>query len=446
MQADLLIKNGRIIDPSQDMDEVGDILITGTSIVYTGNIEKSGTTRYKTVLDATGFIVCPGFIDMHCHLRDPGFEDKETIFTGSRAAAAGGFTTICCMPNTNPPLDNRGAIDYIRQKAEKESVVRVLPVGCITKGRQGTSLVEMVELAEAGVVGFSDDGDSVPGSRIMMLALEYCRATGLPVIEHCEDKELSDGGAMNEGWVSTYMGIKGIPAAAEDIIVTRDIALAGRTGAKLHIAHVTTSGAVEIIRRAKEKGVNITAEATPHHLLLTEESVMGSSPEGGELMYDTNAKVNPPLRTQKDREALLLGLQDGTIDVIATDHAPHTITDKLCEFEQASFGISGFETTLGCLMKLVHERQLELTTLISRLTVEPAKIIGSESGTLRAGSPADITIFDPDKEWIVDAAHFISKGKNTPFQGSTFKGRVMGTIVDGKMVYLDDSIKITETI
>jgi dihydroorotase len=251
---------------------------------------------------------------------------------------------------------------------------------------------------------------------------------------------------MNEGWVSTYMGIKGIPAAAEDIIVTRDIALAGRTGAKLHIAHVTTSGAVEIIRRAKGKGINVTAEATPHHLLLTEESVMGASPEGGGLMYDTNAKVNPPLRTRKDREALLQGLQDGTIDVIATDHAPHTLTDKLCEFEQASFGISGFETALGCIMKLVHEGHLKLTTLIARLTVEPAKIIGSESGTLRTGTPADITIFDPNKEWIVDSVNFKSKGKNTPFQGVTFKGRVMGTMVGGKIVYLDDSVKITETI
>jgi dihydroorotase len=444
MQSDLLIKNGRIIDPSRDMDEMGDILISGTTIKFAGGTGKSDTAKDIPVLDATGLVVCPGFIDLHCHLRDPGFEDKETIFTGSRAAAAGGYTTICCMPNTNPPLDTRGAVDYVRQKAESESVVRILPIGCITKGRQGSSLVEMTELAEAGVVGFSDDGDSVPNSRIMMLALEYCRATGLPVIEHCEDKELSEGGSMNEGWVSTYLGIKGIPSAAEDIIVTRDIALAERTGARLHIAHVSTSSSLDTIKRAKEKGLYVTAEVTPHHLTLTEESVMGFSTGEDGLLYDTNAKVNPPLRAQKDREALIEGLRDGTIDVIATDHAPHTLTDKLCEFEQAAFGISGFETALGCLMKLVHDRYLKLTTLVSKLTVEPAKIIGSDCGTLQAGRTADITIFDPDREWIVDTVHFASKGINTPFQGYTFKGKVMGTIVGGKVVYRDGLINIAE--
>lgn len=447
MQPDLLIKNGRIIDPCQNLDEIGDLLITGTTIMYAGSTREFDTTKNIAILDARGLVVCPGFIDLHCHLRDPGFEDKETIFTGSRSAAVGGFTTICCMPNTNPPLDNKGAVDYVRQKAEKESVVHILPIGCITRGRQGCAIVEMVELAEAGVVGFSDDGDSVPNSRIMMLAMEYCRATGLPIIEHCEDKELSDGGSMNEGWVSTYLGLKGMPSVAEDIIITRDIALARITGAKLHIAHVTTSEAVDIIRHAKEKGLLITAEVTPHHLTLTEECVMGSSKGEEILSYDTNAKVNPPLRTHKDREALIKGLQDGTIDIIATDHAPHTLTDKLCEFEQASFGISGFETALGCLMKLVHDGYFELTTLISKLTAEPAKLLGSNFGgygTLQVGTTADITLFDPNRDWIVDTNNFTSKGINTPFNGHTFKGKVMSTIVSGNIVYRDGSINIAE--
>jgi dihydroorotase len=447
MQSNMLIKNGTLLDPIQNLEEIGDLLVTGTTIAYAGSTREFDMGKTMTVLDAKGLVVCPGFIDLHCHLREPGFEDKETIYTGSRSAAAGGFTTICCMPNTNPPLDNKGAVDFVRQKAEKESVVRILPIGCITMGRQGCSIAEMIELAEAGVIGFSDDGDSVPNSRIMMLAMEYCRATGLPIIEHCEDKELSDGGSMNEGWVSTFLGLKGIPAAAEDIIVIRDIELAEMTGAKLHIAHVSTSGAVDVIRRAKEKGLNVTAEVTPHHLTLTEECVMGSSTDGETLVYDTNAKVNPPLRTRDDREALIKGLQDGTIDVIATDHAPHTLTDKLCEFEQASFGISGFETAFGCLMKLVHDGPLELAMLVSKLTTEPAKLLGSnysEYGTLQAGTIADITIFDPNKEWKVDTSTFTSKGVNNPFNGYTFKGKVMSTIVSGNIVYRDSSINITE--
>ena len=447
MQCNLLIKGGRIIDLGQNLDKTGDLLITDNKITSIGSTKKYDTTDNLTVLDGEGLIVCPGFIDLHCHLRDPGFEEKETIFTGSRAAAAGGFATICCMPNTNPPLDNRGAIDYVKQKTEEESVVRILPIGCITKGRQGNSIVEMVELAEAGVIGYSDDGDSVPNSRIMSFAMEYCSQLGLPIIEHCEDKELSDGGSMNEGWVSTYLGLKGIPAAAEEVIITRDLALASMTGAKLHIAHVTTGRAVNIIRRAKEEGIVVTAEVTPHHLLLTDESVMENTRSGENvLLYDTNAKVNPPLRTRKDIEALIGGLQDGAIDVIATDHAPHTLVDKFCEFEQAASGISGFETAFSCCMKLVHDGKLELTTLISRLTTEPARVIGDRFGklaVLQVGAPADITIFDPNKEWTVNTANFISKGKNTPFNGHVFKGKIMSTIVDGKIVYRDAEVNIT---
>lgn len=446
MKPDLLIKGGRIIDPSQKMDKIGDLLITQGKITKMG--EKGTTPNQKDLrfVDATGFIVCPGFVDLHCHLREPGFEEKETIATGSRAAAAGGFTTICCMPNTNPPLDSKTSIDYVKNKSEADSVVRVLSIGCITKGRQGKELTEMHELAEAGIIGFSDDGEPVASSRIMSLAMEYSRSLNLPIIDHCEDKDLADGGFMNDGWVSARLGLKGIPAVAEEIVIARDIALAKLTGARLHIAHVSTEGSVQLIRNAKEKGISVTAEVTPHHLTLTEERVMRSLSEKNKyLAYDTNAKVNPPLRTKEDITALIKGLNDGVIDIIATDHAPHTSVDKMCEFGLAAFGISGFETALGCLMSLVHSGQLDLVALISKLTLEPARIIGNrpgELGTLKPGSQADITIFDPSKEWIVDSLRFISKGKNTPFDGYQFKGKVMLTVAAGDIVYQDESIKI----
>jgi dihydroorotase len=297
----------------------------------------------------------------------------------------------------------------------------------------------MNELAEAGVIGFSDDGDPVASSRIMSLAMDYSQALGLPIIDHCEDKELSDGGFMNDGWVSARLGLKGMPKAAEEIVVARDIALAQMTGARLHVAHVSTEGSVELIRRAKEKGIKVTAEVTPHHLTLTEERVMGSQLEKDhQLAYDTNAKVNPPLRTREDIAALLKGLKDGTIDAIATDHAPHTLVDKMCEFGLAAFGISGLETAFACLMSLVHSGQLDLKTLISKLTTEPATIIGTrygELGTLKPGCRADVTLFDPNKEWIVDSRDFASKSKNTPFDGYHFKGRVRMTVVAGQIVY-----------
>ena len=444
MSPSLLISGGHLIDPGQGIDKAADILVTKGNITWVGD---KGTAPPQTdliTIDATGLIVCPGLIDLHCHLREPGFEDKETIASGTRAAARGGFTTICCMPNTNPPLDNQSTIDYIKRTAEAEGVVRVLPIGCITKKRQGKELTEMNELAKAGVIGFSDDGDPVASSRIMSLAMDYSKALGLPIIDHCEDKDLSDDGLMNEGWVSARLGLKGIPAAVEEIMIARDIALAQLTGAKLHVAHVSTAGSVELIRCAKEKGITVTAEVTPHHLILTEEQVMSRQSENNnQLTYDTNAKVNPPLRTKDDIASLIKGLNDGTIDIIATDHAPHTQVDKMCEFGLAAFGISGLETALGCLMKLVHDGKLDLVTLLSKLTLEPAKIIGTkygEPGTLKPGCQADITLFDPNKEWVVNSRDFASKGKNTPFDGYPLKGKVMITIVAGNIVYQDNSI------
>jgi len=326
-----------------------------------------------------------------------------------------------------------------------DSLVAVLPIGCITKSRKGKELTDMAGLAEAEVVAFSDDGDPVASSQFMRRALEYGRELGLPIIDHCEDKALSDSGIINEGQVSTNLGLKGIPAASEEIMVARDLILAKMTKARVHIAHVSTRGSVEFIRRAKEEGISVTAEVTPHHLTLTEEKIMGESPN---KPFDTNAKVNPPLRTKEDIEALIKGLRDGVIDAIATDHAPHTLADKNCELKLAAFGISGFETAFGCLMSLVHQGEISLSQLISRLTCEPAKVIGKndELGTLKAGAPANITILDPDREWIVESRNFASKGKNTPYDSCEFKGKVMATIANGRIVHIDDSLVIARSV
>jgi dihydroorotase len=434
----LLIQGGKIIDPSQGIEAVGNLLISQGKISWRGKGEEAPPQNDYDVLNAKELVVCPGFIDLHCHLRQPGEEEKETIATGTRAAARGGFTTICCMPNTNPPLDSQTAIEFIKSKSASEGVVRVLPIGCISKGRKGEELTEMGELASAGAIAFSDDGAPVPGSYLMRQALDYSRAFELPIIDHCEEKALTEGGQMNEGVISTKLGLRGIPNAAEEIMVARDIALAELTGGRLHIAHVSTEGSVELIRRAKEKGIRVTAEVTPHHLTLTEERVIG---------YDTNAKVNPPLRTKRDIKALIRGLNDNTIDIIATDHAPHTEADKLGEFDLAPFGISGFETALGCLMSLVHSGEIKLATLIARLTHEPAKLTGNKYaklGTLAIGAPADITIFDPNLEWVVEPRDFASKGRNIPLAGERLKGKVMATIFQGNLVYKDGSIKVKE--
>jgi len=426
--ATLFIRGGRIIDPGRGMDEVGDLLVAKGKIAQVGhaipqNSLPSDMLSQANNIDATGLIVCPGFIDLHCHLREPGFEDKETIATGTEAAAVGGFTTVCCMPNTNPPLDTRDTVEWVKAKARSDAFVHVLPIGCITKGRKGKEVSPMIELADAGVVGFSDDGDSVANSQVMRCAMEHSYKLGLPIIEHCEDKELSKGGVINEGEVSDRLNLKGIPAASEEVIVARDLALAKLTGARVHIAHVSTCGSAELIRHARERGVSVTAEVTPHHLTLTEEMVCA------------NAKVKPPLCTEDDIGCLLKGLKDGVIDAIVTDHAPHTTAEKKCPIELAAFGISGFETALGCLMGLVHKGEIDLTTLISKLTCEPAKILGRDDlGTLKTGSLANITIFDPMREWIVDSQQFVSKGKNTPLEGYRLKGKVMVTIVDGQVI------------
>ncbi|MDH4268885.1 MAG: dihydroorotase [Dehalococcoidia bacterium] len=442
----LLIHGGRIIDPGQGMDQLGDLLIAegrilqvGGTVILSRSLER-GEGKVKN-LDATGLVVCPGFVDLHCHLREPGFEDKETIATGTKAAAIGGFVAVCCMANTEPPLDNAAIVDWVKRKASKDSVVAVLPIGCVTRGRKGEELTDMAGLAEAGVVAFSDDGDPVASSQLMRRAMEYSRDLGLPIIDHCEDKGLSDNGIINEGQISAKLGLKGIPATAEEVMVARDLTLAKMTKSRLHIAHVSAKGSVELIRHAKEEGISVTAEVTPHHLTLTEERIVREPPN---KPFDTNAKVNPPLRTKEDIQALIKGLKDGVIDAIATDHAPHTVADKNCGLELAAFGISGLETAFGCLMSLVHQGEISLTQLISKLTCEPAKVIGrnGELGTLRAGAPANIAILNLDQEWIVNSRNFASKGKNTPYDGYQFKGKVMATIANGEIVYIDHSLVI----
>ena len=446
----MLIKGGRVIDPSQGVDGIADLLVEDG--VVSGMARSIEPPEHAEVIDAAGMVVCPGFIDVHCHLREPGFEDKETIATGTLAAARGGFTTVCAMPNTNPTMDTRATVEYVLRKARDEAAVRVLPIGSVTKQSKGKELAEMGELAEAGVIGFSDDGNPVADSNIMRQALSYSSAMGLPIINHCEEPALFHGGAMNEGWISNRLGVKGIPNSAEDIMVARDIDLARLTGGRYHVAHLSTAGALELVRRAKERGMaNVSAEVTPHHLTLTDEAVLGKTAEGmtadgsgvngayaplTPAAYDTTAKINPPLREQSDMEAMIQGLRDGSIDLIATDHAPHNRTDKQCTFHEAAFGISTLETALGQLMILAHSGAIGLPLLVEKLTLAPARFLRREDiGTLRQGAVADITIIDPDAEWVVDTARFASKGKNTPLDGATLRGRVAATVVGGEVVY-----------
>jgi dihydroorotase len=448
---EILIRGGRVIDPGSGLDEVADVLMSDGAVKAVG--KNITAPDGADTIDAKGLVVAPGFVDLHCHLREPGFEDKETIASGTKAAAAGGFTTVCAMPNTDPPMDNASTIDYVMRKADAEGAVRVLPIGCVTKGSAGRELAEMAEMADAGAIGFSDDGHPVADDALMRQALTYASAFGLPIIEHCEVPELAMGGQINEGWVATRLGVKGVPAAAEEQMAARDIALAGLTGAWVHLAHASTAGTVDLVRRAKERGIKVTAEVTPHHLTLTEDAVLGFSfgstggGTGGGSQYDpltpdaynTFAKVNPPLRSQADVEAMIAALADGVIDVIATDHAPHNRQDKLSTLNDAAFGISNLETALAAVLALVHADALPLARLIESLTLGPAKLLGDRApaglGTLTKGAPGDVVLIDLDAEWVVEPEQFVSKGKNTPLAGATLRGRVVKTVFGGRVVY-----------
>jgi dihydroorotase len=421
----ILIRGGRVIDPSRGTDGIADVYLTD------GRVEAVGLNIVGedgcTVVEAAGKVVAPGFIDLHTHLREPGQEDVETVATGAMAAAAGGFSAVCAMPNTDPVTDNQAAIGFIVSQAQRAGRARVYPIGAISLGQKGQQLAEFGELVGAGAVAVSDDGKPVMSSHLMRTALEYARTFGIPVADHCEDMTLAQGGAMHEGLVSTRLGLKGIPAAAEEIMVARDIILAELTGGHVHLCHMSTRGSVELIRRAKEKGIRVTAEACPHHFTLTHERCEG---------YDTNAKMNPPLREAEDREAIRRGLKDGTIDVIATDHAPHHYDAKEREFDDAPNGIIGLETALGlAVSELVETGLLTLPELVARMSTLPARIFGLPGGTLAVGAPADVVVFDPKARWTVTPSTFFSKSRNTPFTGRELTGRADLTIVRGQVVF-----------
>jgi dihydroorotase len=421
----LLIRGGRVVDPANSIDAVQDLLLQDGKVAKLG--VKLATPEGATVIDAAGKVVCPGFIDMHVHLREPGYEYKETVATGTRAAAAGGFTAVCCMANTSPINDNRSITDYILAKARSEGVVRVYPIGAVTRGLEGKELAELAELAEAGCVGFSDDGKCVMNAELYRRAMEYTLPFAAPVISHAEDHTLAADGSMHEGVVSTELGLRGIPAAAEDVMVARDILLAELTGAHVHIAHLSTAGAVRLVRDAKARGVRVTAEVTPHHLLLTDEAVRS---------WDANTKMAPPLRTKRDTEVLIEALADGTIDCVATDHAPHAVADKEGEFDRAANGIVGLETAVALLHdRLVRPGLLPLTTLVARLSRDPARLLNLPGGSLTVGAPADVTLIDSEVAVTIDPARFASKSRNTPFGGWTATGAPWKTIVAGKVVW-----------
>ncbi len=421
----LLIKGGRLIDPQSGFDRVADLLIEDGRVAQVGSdLPDSGIE----VFDAAGLIVAPGFIDLHVHLREPGEEYKETVASGAEAAVAGGFTSICAMPNTKPVNDNGSVTRYIIDKAREARLANVYPVGAITRGSMGEELAEIAEMKESGAVAISDDGRPVMNSQVMRHAMEYARDHDLVVVDHCQDTCLSAGGVMNEGRYSTLLGLKGMSAAAEDNHVSRDIILSEVTGARAHIAHISTAGASEMVRRAKRRGLGVTCEVTPHHLALTDESVLG---------FSTNTKMNPPLRSEADRAALIEAVRDGTIDAIATDHAPHHADEKMLEYDRAPFGVIGLETALGVVLTVLHHQNgIALARIIEMLTCGPARAFGLSRGTLAAGAIADVTIFDLEREWTVDARAFRSKSRNTPFAGWKLRGRVVATFVEGREVFL----------
>ena len=421
----ILIQGGRVIDPSRGSDGVADVYLTDGKVAAVGRniVGEEGTL----IIPAAGKVVAPGLIDLHVHLREPGQEDLETVATGAMAAAAGGFTAVCAMPNTDPVVDNQGTVGFIVSQAQRAAKARVYPIGAISLGQKGEKLAEFGELVGAGAVAVSDDGKPVISSHLMRTALEYARTFSIPVADHCEDLGLAEGGAMHEGIVSTRLGLKGIPAAAEEIMVARDIILAELTGGHVHLCHMSTRGSVELIRRAKDRGIRVTAEATPHHFTLTHESCEG---------YNTNAKMNPPLRENADREAIRQALRDGTLDVIASDHAPHHYDAKEREFDDAPNGILGLETALGlAISELVETGLMSLSDLLLRMSTQPARIFNIPGGSLAIGAPADVVMFDPKARWTVDPSRFHSKSRNTPFGGRPLTGRAEVTIVRGKVVY-----------
>ncbi|MEQ8164213.1 MAG: dihydroorotase [Smithellaceae bacterium] len=423
----LLLTGARIIDPAQKIDGISDILLEGGKITKIGaDLLQPENSRDAEIIELAGMILTPGLIDMHTHLREPGQEYKETIATGTRAAVAGGFTSIACMPNTDPVNDNRSITEFIKRKAMEANLANVYPIGNISRNCAGQQLTEFWDLKEAGVVALSDDGKPVMDAALMRHALEYASSLDLPVIPHCEDIHLSAGGLMNEGYYSTILGLRGIPSIAEEVMTARDILIAEYTKSHVHIAHVSTRGSVRIIREAKKRGVKVTAETAPHYFTLTDEALQ---------TYSTNLKVNPPLRSAADVAAIKEGLADGTLDAIVTDHAPHARTDKELEFEYAANGISGLETSLGLSLRLVDEGVLSLPELIAKMSLNPARILKLPKGTLETGADADITVINPQLNWMVNVKTFCSKGKNSPFHGWKMRGKAVLTIVGGEIKY-----------
>jgi dihydroorotase len=421
----ILLKGGRVIDPDQGLDEVIDVLLADGAVAGIG--VDLAAAEDADIRDVSGLVVAPGLIDLHVHLREPGGEHKETIATGAWAAAVGGFTAVCAMPNTDPPIDDPAAVGYVAAQGRRAGAARVYPMGAISVGQRGERLALVGEMVDAGAVGITDDGRPVSDTGLMRLALQYAGTFGIPVAAHCEDTALSRGGSMHEGIVATRLGITGIPATAEEAMIARDLLLAQLTGGHLHIQHVSTRHGVEMIRAAKGRDVHVTAEGTPHHFTLTHDAVIG---------YRTEAKVNPPLRTEDDAEAVREGLRDGTLDCIATDHAPHHYDEKEQAFEDAPFGLVGLETALGlAVSQLVEGGVLGLADLIQRMSTAPARAFHLPGGSLRAGAPADVTVFDPSEKWVVDPAEFVSKSRNTPFAGRTLVGRTRLTIVGGRLVW-----------
>jgi len=437
-----IIKNGKVFDGISGKIKQQDVLIIDGVIQDVGNIDISDADI--EIIDASNYIVSPGFIDIHSHLREPGYEYKETIASGTRAASKGGFTTICAMPTTIPALDSKDSIDYFQDLCKQRSIIKVHPIGAVTINRKGKEIVEMQALADSGVVGFSDDGEPIHDSNIMRMSLEYSKMVSRPIMNHCDDRGINyrAEGVMNDGFLAQRLGCSGIPNAAEASMLSRDIFLTELTGGLYHACHISAAQSVDVLKIAKERGINYSAEVTPHHLTITEDFILGPDDQNREQIsenaYNTFAKVFPPLRTKSDIQSLIEGINNDLISIIATDHAPHGHEDKMTTFNQAAFGISNFETTLGSVLQLFYSKDIKLEKLLKCLTSNPAEFLGKKLGKLTKGYPADIVIIDLNKEWKVDISNFVSLGKNSPLQGTKFKGKILQTFVDGEIVYFDD--------